>query len=127
MASECKSEGLGLDFSCDTEMVYSILPYILPFYEKIVFTVITNPPILQLLKYTSNVFIPQFLQQFLMMNKNHQGYNLRMMITKVTTLLMLKHLLVVPMTLLVTGQIYKLKMVSELSVTGYNTPTEFSL
>ena len=35
MASECKSEGLGLDFSCDTEMVYSILPYILPFYEKL--------------------------------------------------------------------------------------------
>ena len=62
-----------------------------------------------------------------MMNKNHQGYNLRMMITKVTTLLMLKHLLVVPMTLLVTGQIYKLKMVSELSDTGYNTSTEFSL
>ena len=28
-------EGLGLDFSWDTEMVYSILPYIIPFYEKL--------------------------------------------------------------------------------------------
>ena len=57
--------------------------------------------------YIKMYFIPQFLKQLLMMKKNHQECNLRMMITKVTTLLMLKLLLVVPMTLLVIGPIYK--------------------